>query len=69
MYYQYFLLQTQLAALEGLSFDEVEDIALFAAGAPVSDERCVSDFAAVDLELNVRLRGGKVHGSLARAGQ
>ncbi|XP_020284017.1 uncharacterized protein LOC109854868 [Pseudomyrmex gracilis] len=38
-------------------------------GAFVSDDTCVSDLPSDVLELTVPLLGGKVHGSLARAGK
>ncbi|XP_056648382.1 FAU ubiquitin-like and ribosomal protein S30 [Diorhabda carinulata] len=56
----------RIASLETLKASE---ISLYAAGAPVSDDRLVSDFIDVDIELTVGLPGGKVHGSLARAGK
>lgn len=44
------------------------EVRLYAAGVPVPDESLVSAFETTDLELTVGLLGGKVHGSLARAG-
>lgn len=46
-----------------------QDIVLFAAGAPVLDDSLVAQYETVDLDLNIPLLGGKVHGSLARAGK
>merc|ERR1711860_327897 len=57
-----------IAESEGLP---LEDLALYCAGSPLSDEmllsQCTSDLSTLDVEL--RLLGGKVHGSLARAGK
>lgn len=61
----WFSLQCQIAALELLKADEIN---LYASGVPVSDEDVVSAFENKDIELTVGLPGGKVHGSLARAG-
>lgn len=60
------MFQAQIAALENVSS---EDIVLFAAGAPVLDASPVSQYESTDIELNIPLLGGKVHGSLARAGK
>nr|CAJ01889.1 ubiquitin/ribosomal protein S30e fusion protein [Carabus granulatus] len=59
-------IKARIAALENIGS---EDFCLYAAGAPVSDDSPVSEFAATSLELTVPLLGGKVHGSLARAGK
>ena len=56
----------RIAALENL---KESDIHLYSEGVPVSDESLASAFESADLELNVGLLGGKVHGSLARAGK
>ncbi|XP_030753112.1 40S ribosomal protein S30 [Sitophilus oryzae] len=61
-----FCLQQQIASLEGL---KVSDVLLYAAGCPVSDDSSVAAFEQTDIELTVGLPGGKVHGSLARAGK
>merc|ERR1711931_278224 len=56
-----------VAEAEGLPLD---DLALYHAGKPLSDDATLSEcgeFATLDVEL--RLLGGKVHGSLARAGK
>lgn len=57
--------QEHIASLESLNPAEIR---LYAEGIPISDESLVSAFEAKDLELTVALLGGKVHGSLARAG-
>ncbi|XP_023029550.1 ribosomal protein S30 [Leptinotarsa decemlineata] len=59
-------IKDRVASLESLKESE---ITLYAAGIPVSDESLVSEFQNVDIELTVGLLGGKVHGSLARAGK
>ncbi|ESO02527.1 hypothetical protein HELRODRAFT_188740 [Helobdella robusta] len=48
-----------------------EDVVLYYAGVPLDNECMVSSFASdlCTLEMNVKLLGGKVHGSLARAGK
>jgi small subunit ribosomal protein S30e len=58
--------QDRIAALENLQRTEVS---LYASGVPVSDDSLVSAFENTDIELTVGLLGGKVHGSLARAGK
>lgn len=42
---------------------------LSANGIPLNDEDLVSSLASTELDLTVSLLGGKVHGSLARAGK
>ncbi|KAJ8969644.1 hypothetical protein NQ314_001646 [Rhamnusium bicolor] len=59
-------IKDRIASLESLSASE---ISLYAAGVPVSDDSLVSTFEDTDIELTVGLLGGKVHGSLARAGK
>ncbi|XP_019867791.2 FAU ubiquitin-like and ribosomal protein S30 [Aethina tumida] len=59
-------IKARIAGLEGL---EVSEIRLYAAGAPVDDECLASAFETTDVEITVGLPGGKVHGSLARAGK
>lgn len=58
--------QAQIAGLENLT---AGDISLYANGSPVQDDSFVSLFEDTDIELTVGLLGGKVHGSLARAGK
>lgn len=62
---KFIFFQNQIAALESL---KAEEICLYACGVPVSDGDIVSTFESKDIELTVGLPGGKVHGSLARAG-
>ncbi|KAF2884911.1 hypothetical protein ILUMI_21282 [Ignelater luminosus] len=59
-------IKDRVAALEQL---EASEISLYAEGSPISDDSLVSSFEETDLELTVGLLGGKVHGSLARAGK
>ncbi|KAJ3627691.1 hypothetical protein MTP99_015051 [Tenebrio molitor] len=59
-------IKDRIAALENLQRTEVS---LYASGVPVSDDSLVSAFENTDIELTVGLLGGKVHGSLARAGK
>ncbi|KAJ8957303.1 hypothetical protein NQ317_016287 [Molorchus minor] len=58
-------IKDRIASLESLKASEIN---LYAAGVPVSDDSLVSSFENTDIELTVGLPGGKVHGSLARAG-
>ncbi|XP_044258284.1 uncharacterized protein LOC123007203 [Tribolium madens] len=59
-------IKDRIAALENLKSNE---ISLYASGVPVADDSLVSEFENTDIELTVGLLGGKVHGSLARAGK
>ncbi|XP_015773803.1 PREDICTED: ubiquitin-like protein FUBI [Acropora digitifera] len=64
-----FDIKNEIALVEGLPADEQ---VLFYAGTPLDDELSLSDCGLVDLctlEVGLRLLGGKVHGSLARAGK
>ncbi|XP_068633846.1 ubiquitin-like FUBI-ribosomal protein eS30 fusion protein [Battus philenor] len=46
-----------------------EDLTLSLCGAPLDDATLVSDLSSTELDLTIPLVGGKVHGSLARAGK
>ncbi|XP_015119162.1 uncharacterized protein LOC107042581 [Diachasma alloeum] len=59
-------IKARLASLENV---ETTEFTLHCGGAPVSDETSVSELSSCILELTVPLLGGKVHGSLARAGK
>ena len=61
-------MQAQIAAREGL---DVADLAVYCSGRPLDNEQVLSACAAnlQTLEVDVRMLGGKVHGSLARAGK
>ncbi|KAK7134107.1 hypothetical protein R3I94_015834 [Phoxinus phoxinus] len=62
-------IKAQVQALEGLS---VEEQVLLLSGSPLEDEHTLLNCGVTEhctLELTARLLGGKVHGSLARAGK
>ncbi|KAL9954348.1 hypothetical protein ACROYT_G041872 [Oculina patagonica] len=64
-----FDLKNEIAFAEGIPADEQ---VLFYAGKPLEDDLSLVDCGVADLstlELGLRLLGGKVHGSLARAGK
>ena len=48
---------------------ECEDIVLHNAGIVLADDAAVSSLSSFELDVTVPLLGGKVHGSLARAGK
>uniref|UniRef100_A0A1B6F5T0 Ubiquitin-like domain-containing protein n=1 Tax=Cuerna arida TaxID=1464854 RepID=A0A1B6F5T0_9HEMI len=48
---------------------DLENVQLSANGYPVDDEDVLGDYENVVLELQMALLGGKVHGSLSRAGK
>ncbi|XP_066156654.1 ubiquitin-like FUBI-ribosomal protein eS30 fusion protein [Euwallacea fornicatus] len=68
-------IKERIAALEGLnsalegSETHARNISLYVSGSPISDTVNVSELEGNDIELTVGLPGGKVHGSLARAGK
>ncbi|KAL0830427.1 hypothetical protein ABMA28_002602 [Loxostege sticticalis] len=55
--------------LRSLAGVENEDLTLSLSGAPLEDSCLVSELSSTELDLTVPLLGGKVHGSLARAGK
>jgi len=59
-------LRDKVAELEGV--DETE-LLLYANGSPLEDEAILGSLSTQMIEANVALLGGKVHGSLARAGK
>merc|ERR1711988_1131834 len=59
-------LRAQLAQLEGVSADQLN---LSCAGSMLQDGMNVSLLENLPVDLNIPLLGGKVHGSLARAGK
>ncbi|XP_068683857.1 ubiquitin-like FUBI-ribosomal protein eS30 fusion protein [Montipora foliosa] len=64
-----FDIKKEVALAEGLPADEQ---VLFYSGTPLNDELNLVDCGVADLctlEVGLRLLGGKVHGSLARAGK
>ncbi|CAG7837333.1 unnamed protein product [Allacma fusca] len=59
-------IKERVCVAEGIPVSELK---LYANGAPLNDDLAVVLLETDDLELNVGLLGGKVHGSLARAGK
>ncbi|XP_021948919.1 ubiquitin-like protein FUBI [Folsomia candida] len=59
-------LRDKVAELEGVS---EADLLLYANGSPLEDEIVLGSLSTQMIEANVALLGGKVHGSLARAGK
>merc|ERR1711972_312736 len=60
------VLRAQLALLEGV---EPEMLSLFCCGTPLEDEMSLGALENQSVDLTIPLKGGKVHGSLARAGK
>lgn len=60
------MFQDRLRTLSDIGNDE---LTLSVSGAPLEDDLLVSELASTELDLTVPLLGGKVHGSLARAGE
>ncbi|XP_015525030.1 uncharacterized protein LOC124301368 [Neodiprion virginianus] len=59
-------IKAQVAAIEDI---DAGSLSLSCGGAPLEDDALVSELTALSLDLTVPLLGGKVHGSLARAGK
>merc|ERR1712038_1774074 len=59
-------LRAQLSMLEGV---DCEQLNLFCSGSPLEDEVNLAALENQTVDLTVPLLGGKVHGSLARAGK
>merc|ERR1711951_21468 len=59
-------LRAQLSLLEGV---DAEQLNLFCSGAPLEDEVSLAFLENQAIDLTIPLKGGKVHGSLARAGK
>nr|ACO11342.1 40S ribosomal protein S30 [Caligus rogercresseyi] len=57
-------LWSQIVAQEGS-----EEVSVFATGNPVDASTSLEALSGLTLDVNVKLLGGKVHGSLARAGK
>ncbi|CAM1154295.1 FAU (predicted), partial [Pycnogonum litorale] len=57
--------------INGLEQIPVDDQAIYYNGRPLEDDQVLSELVAENssLEVSMRLKGGKVHGSLARAGK
>merc|ERR1712012_343610 len=60
------ILRAQLSMLEGV---DCEQLNLFCSGSPLEDEVNLAALENLTIDLTVPLLGGKVHGSLARAGK
>ncbi|NJI29805.1 30S ribosomal protein S30e [Aeromonas veronii] len=54
---------------EAESIDESVALSLWCEGKPLADEQFVGELSSPELDATVGLLGGKVHGSLARAGK
>merc|ERR1711908_241814 len=59
-------LRAQLSLLQGV---DAEQLNLFCSGAPLEDEVSLAFLENQAVDLTIPLKGGKVHGSLARAGK
>merc|ERR1711928_105498 len=59
-------LRAQLSLLEGV---DAEQLNLFCSGAPLEDEISLAFLENQAVDLTIPLKGGKFHGSLARAGK
>merc|ERR1712137_1054065 len=59
-------LKAKIAVLENLP---VSELRLFSVGSPLEDDVVISTLTSATLDVTVPLLGGKVHGSLARAGK
>ncbi|XP_055902788.1 FAU ubiquitin-like and ribosomal protein S30 [Eupeodes corollae] len=57
--------KAQLTQLKGIT----EDFVLNCEGNALENDACVSSLSSFELDVTVPLLGGKVHGSLARAGK
>jgi small subunit ribosomal protein S30e len=58
--------QVQVAELESVPVGEV---CLYCSGSPLSEDVLVASLQSFSIDVSVALKGGKVHGSLARAGK
>lgn len=47
----------------------MEEVCLYCSGSPLIDDDLVASLKSFSIDVSVPLRGGKVHGSLARAGK
>merc|ERR1712096_518544 len=59
-------LRVQLSMLEGI---DCEQLNLFCSGSPLEDDVNLAVLENQTIDLTIPLKGGKVHGSLARAGK
>jgi hypothetical protein len=60
------LLQQEIAELEGIP---VEEVTLYCSGSPLNEDVLIANLQDLSLDISISLKGGKVHGSLARAGK
>jgi ribosomal protein S30 len=60
------ILQEQVAKLESIP---VEDVYFYCSGSPLNEDVLVANLRSLSIDVSVSLKGGKVHGSLARAGK
>lgn len=66
VYFPSYSFQQKLSILEGI---ESEDFTLSCEGSVLAVENVVSSLSNIELDFNIPMLGGKVHGSLARAGK
>merc|ERR1711976_163898 len=61
-------IKDEICAREGL---DLNDLAIYSSGRPLEDDMSLASCAGdlTTLQVDVRMLGGKVHGSLARAGK
>lgn len=64
--YVFVYLQAQIAQLHGCSTEEFE---LNCEGNALANETAISALSSAELDITIPMLGGKVHGSLARAGK
>uniref|UniRef100_A0A182Q1R3 40S ribosomal protein S30 n=1 Tax=Anopheles farauti TaxID=69004 RepID=A0A182Q1R3_9DIPT len=57
------------AMLAGLESVDATELSLYCEGSPLTEDVTVSQLTSIELDVSVGLLGGKVHGSLARAGK
>jgi small subunit ribosomal protein S30e len=62
----HWVLQEQVAKLESIP---VGEFCLYCSGCPLSEDALVANLQSFSIDVSVPLKGGKVHGSLARAGK
>ncbi|KAL7644205.1 UNVERIFIED_CONTAM: hypothetical protein RMT77_005031 [Armadillidium vulgare] len=48
---------------------EESEVRLYASGILLEDDTCLTNIGSTEIDVNVALKGGKVHGSLSRAGK
>ncbi|KAJ9592654.1 hypothetical protein L9F63_015669, partial [Diploptera punctata] len=59
-------IKERVAELENIP---VEDVCLYCSGSPLSEDALITSLQSFSIDVSVPLKGGKVHGSLARAGK